>query len=108
MEYKLSVSDRIGLLGLLPSEGDFKTLKYIRKFRESLAFSEEEQKDLKFETKTDRVTWKENPEARSFDIPKVVVELIVTKLKELDMAKKLHDSHFVLYETFVEADTPEE
>ena len=45
---KLEVYERIVLLNILPQEGDFTTLKLVRKLRESLSFSEKEIADIDF------------------------------------------------------------
>jgi len=50
---KLSVFERLNCLSILPVEGSFFTLKIMRKLREDLSFSEEENKLLDFKT-----TWK--------------------------------------------------
>jgi hypothetical protein len=39
---KLTIKDRIQLLGILPKEGNIDTIKALRKFKESLSLSEEE------------------------------------------------------------------
>ena len=54
---KLSVVDRVCLLGVLPKEGDFATLKLVRKLRESLSFSEEENKLLNFKVEDGKMSW---------------------------------------------------
>lgn len=45
---KLTVMERIQLQNLLPAEGDYITLKLIRKLREALSFSEKEINDIEF------------------------------------------------------------
>jgi len=45
---KLIVLERIMLQEILPSEGDFITLKLVRKLREALAFSEKEITEIEF------------------------------------------------------------
>lgn len=46
---ELGIFDRLILLNILPKEGDFTTIKIIRKLREELSFSEEEHNALKFQ-----------------------------------------------------------
>ena len=43
---KLSISERAILIAILPKEGNFDTLKTIRKFRESLSLSEVEKEQI--------------------------------------------------------------
>ena len=58
----LNVLERLLLLNHLPKEGDITTIKLVRKLRESLSFSEDEHKKLKFAEQEGRVTWQENIE----------------------------------------------
>ena len=48
---QLSVFERIQLQNLLPAEGDFVTLKLIRKLRETLSFSEKEINEIDFKNR---------------------------------------------------------
>lgn len=104
---ELTVKDRIVLLGVLPKEGDFKTLKQLRVFKEKLAFSDEEQKDLSFKQQPDgNITWNEpvKGELQSWDIEisDTAMALIVEALKAADKQKRLNVDTFSLYEKFVE------
>lgn len=45
---KLTVYERLSLQSILPQEGDFITLKLVRKLREALAFSEKEIAEINF------------------------------------------------------------
>jgi len=102
---ELKVFDRLILLNILPKEGDFTTLKIIRKLREDLSFSEEEHAALEFRQENGQVQWKQ-----AGDIPKEVpigekaTDVIVGVLKALNDAKppKLKEEHLSLYELFVE------
>ena len=100
---ELSVFDRLILLNILPREGDFTTLKIVRKLREDLSFSEDEHKALQFKQEGGQVQWQQ-----AGDVPKDVPigekasDIIVEVLKKLDKEKKLQDTHYDLYELFVE------
>ena len=99
----LKVLDRITLLGILPAQGDFTTLKIVRKLREDLSFSEIEHKTLGITQVDNRITW--NPEAdqgKEITIGEKATDVVVASLKELDKQKKLTDQHYGLYEKFVE------
>lgn len=50
---KLTVPERLVLVNILPPEGDYTTLKLVRKLRESLSFSEEEHKQVNFRSRFD-------------------------------------------------------
>ena len=45
---KLTIGERAMLLAILPREGNFDTLKIIRKFRESLSLSEAEKEQIRW------------------------------------------------------------
>ncbi|MHC4214845.1 MAG: hypothetical protein ACYSWP_15900 [Planctomycetota bacterium] len=106
---KLTVKERIILLGVMPKEGDFKTLKQIREARESLSFDDHENKALNFVTDPNgNVRWSE-PGAedgefytKDIEISDTVMEIIVAGLKALDEQKKLNTDTFEIYERFVE------
>ena len=102
---ELKVYDRLILLNILPKEGDFTTLKIIRKLREDLSFSEQEHATLQFKQEGGNVQWKQEG-----DVPVNVIigekatDIIVEVLKKLDKEKKLTESHLPLYELFVKPD----
>ncbi|KKL25025.1 hypothetical protein LCGC14_2409420, partial [marine sediment metagenome] len=50
---KLTIPERLVLVTILPAEGDYTTLKLVRKLRESLSFTEEEHKELNFRHRFD-------------------------------------------------------
>lgn len=104
MKVTLDVFERINLLSILPREGDFTTLKLIRKAREDLSFTEKEHKLLKFENFPDgKVTWNANNAkdcVKGFEIGEVVTIQIKDALMKLDARKRLKDEHFTLYEKF--------
>jgi hypothetical protein len=127
---KLNVIERLALLEVLPREGDFVTLKLVRKLRESLSFSEAEVKEINFnmvwkcpkcskETSaseapkcecgnymitTGSMTWDSQKGANTFKeihMGEKMMALCVTVLKKLDNDKKLTESYFSLYEKVV-------
>jgi hypothetical protein len=90
------------LLGVLPEQGNFLTLKIVRQLREALSFSEEEIKALKIEQKDGRVEWQDDgAEEKDVPVGEKAMDLIVEALKKKDDAKELTDQHFSLYEKFV-------
>lgn len=103
----LTLKERIVLLGVLPKEGDFKTLKQLRQCRESLAMTDEEIKVLKVVSnpQTGMVNWTEPVEGEPYkadiEIKDSVMELIVDALVQADKQKKLNEDTFDLYEKFV-------
>jgi len=130
---QLGVFDRVILLNILPKEGDFTTLKIVRKLREDLSFDDPENSALKFCTPakcnkcgkiTDVPFGKEPPPCdcggkltgegnikwkAEADIPKEIpigekaIDIIKDVLKKLDKDKKLSEQHYNIYEKFVES-----
>lgn len=100
---ELTVVERLVLLNILPKEGDFTTIKLVRKLRENLSFDEDEHKKLNFVQDGDQVRW--NQEAltdKYIQIGEKQSDLIHDALKKLNDEKKLTNEHFSLYEKFVE------
>ncbi len=103
---KLTTYERLILLNILPGEGDFTTLKLVRKLREALSFNEEEHKRLQFKQEDGKIQWKsEGDIEKDIIIGEKANDIIVEVLKKLDKEKKLKDEHFGLFEKFVEAKT---
>lgn len=108
MKQGLTVGERFALLGILPSEGNFATLKIVRRLRESLTLTEGEYKEYGVKeintSNGNSLSWnskKANIEVK-LEFGDMAVELIRTKLKELDDKKKLDSNHYTIYEKFVE------
>jgi len=100
---ELTVLERLVLLSVLPKEGDFVTLKLVRKLRENLSFDEAEIKELNFAQDGDQVRWNEKASiTKRINIGEKMSDLIQGALKKLDDEKKLREEHFSLYEKFVE------
>lgn len=97
---KLTVLDRILLLGMLPKEGDITTLKIIRKLREDLSFSETEHKELKFTSENNSLHWEKNIE-KEIEIGEKATEIITIALKSLNEQKRLHEDCINTYEKFI-------
>jgi len=99
---ELNTGERLALLDALPSEGNYTTLKILRKLRESLSFSEQEHKDLGFVVEENRVAWDESKDKpKDIVIGEKAMDIIVEALKRMNNTEKLTDSHFDIYEKFV-------
>ena len=91
------------MLSALPLEGNFITLKVVRKLREGLSFSEEEIKQYNFIQDKGRITWDDKAEqSKEIEIGEKAMDIIKEALKKLNEDKKLKDEHFTIYEKFVE------
>jgi len=101
---ELTVPDRLTLLNILPKEGDFTTIKLMRKLRESLSFDEEELKKIEFIQDGDQVRWNVEGAAsilKQCQIGEKMTDTIHDALKKLSDEKKLTDQYLSLYERFV-------
>lgn len=130
---KLNVLERLALLEVLPKEGDFVTLKLVRKLRESLSFNEAEIKQIDFNqnwkcpkcnkemaspdapkcecgsymTATGSMTWdamKGENVIKDVHMGEKMMGLCVAALKKLDSDKKLTEQFYSLYEKIVSAE----
>lgn len=99
---KLSVADRISLLSVLPTRGDYVTLKILTTLRLGLGLSEDEFEKwgIVADNATNRVSWKENGVAE-IPIGEVATGIIVDTLRELDKSKKLPFDLCEIYEKFI-------
>ena len=98
---KLSVGDRLILLGVIPLQGDFTMLKIIRNMREELSFSEEEHKKLNFRQEGEMMFWEEGLEDKEINFGEKATDIIVDAFKKLNDQKKLRIEQMELYERFV-------
>lgn len=99
---ELTVWERFKLLEVLPKEGDFATLKIVRKMREGLSFSEEDFQRFGIKGENGRYQWAETGVTTEIPLGEKATDLIVSTLKALDSAKTLSEDYFSLYEKFIE------
>lgn len=104
----LTVFERANLLNILPREGDFRTLRMLRKLRESIALTEAEVERYKPSIAEGRMTWKTHddagepiPQETEVEVGELAVSVIRDRLIELDKTRKLREEHYTLYEKFV-------
>ena len=98
---KLGIRDRIRLLGLLPSEGDIRTLKTITTLRDALLFNEEEVKKFGIVVSDGQAQWASSEDVE-IAIGDIGTEIIVAQLRQLETEKKLTLELMPLWEAFVE------
>jgi len=103
---KLTVLERIIVQSLIPKEGNFLNLKLIRKAKESLSFTEEENKVLNFrvvgEGDARQTVWDNADIEVDIDLGETVSGMVVKELKRLDEAGKLTSDQITVFEKFVE------
>jgi len=101
---KLNVMERLTLLGVLPKEGNFASLRIIRKLQERLSFTEEELKEFEVDSNEETGTVNWNPkgnEEKEVEVGEKACEIIKAKLKQLNDEKKLTQQHVSVYEKFM-------
>jgi hypothetical protein len=102
---KFTLGERITLLGVLPKEANFVTLKIIRSLEGRLSFTEKELKDfdIKFNARGSSYSWnKEGAEYEAeVEFGEKATDIVVEQLKELDKTEKLTGQHFTVYEKFI-------
>ncbi len=98
----LNVHDRILLLGILPKENNYATLKILDELRMNLSYSEDETEEwgIVVDMDNNQVSWDENGEA---DIPigETATGIIVDELRKRDKQEKLTLSLVPVYEKFI-------
>lgn len=100
---KLSVLERIGVLSILPKQGNAVTLKVLRELKEALSFNEGEITELKLTMGPNGSSWDSSKESpKEVDLGDVKLGLISDALKEQDQKGTLVEELLPVYERFVE------
>lgn len=106
---KLTVFERLLLNTILAQHQDgFLNLGLMRKAREDLSFTEDENRIYQPKTENGQAIWRvlddvgnPIPQEKDIEIGETVTNIIRNELKKLNDAKMLKDDHFTLYEKFV-------
>jgi len=98
----LTLSERLSILSILPTKGDFVTLKVLNKLKMGLAPSEKEIKEwgINQDIENKLVHWEKNVEAE-IPVGEVATGIIVDSLRDLDKSKTLPIELFEIYEKFI-------
>jgi len=102
MKAKLTLGDRFAILGILPAEGNFATLKIVRKLREQLSLTEAEIKEQNVRQEGDQIKWDNAEMTTKMEFGEFAENMIKERLGKMNEANKLEDRHFAIYEIFVE------
>ena len=101
----LTIKHRLLLMNILPDNGNYDTLKIVRKQQELLGISEEEHKRLKVRREGDLIQWDESQdEPVEIKIGEVAGHIIKRELTRLDSDGLLQMEFLPLYEHFVEGE----
>jgi len=99
---KLSVIERLTLLGILPEQGSLMTIKIVSKLREELSFDEEEHATLQFQPSEDgkRLQWNMPYPDKDVKIGVKAISIIYEALRTADENERLTEQHLPLCEKF--------
>lgn len=101
MKTGLNVAERLTLMGILPKEGNFVTLRMIRTLADKVGISAKEMVDFEVKEADGRVQWNEKGTAPTeLEFLDAEVDLIKKELKRLDSENKLNQNSVALYEKF--------
>ena len=102
---KLGLAERFFLIGILPTEDDYATLRMSWLLKMSLSPTAEEYKEFEIEQhpESGMITWNDAGKAYIRDIPMNDPQTTLVRqiLVDLDKKKKLNISSFSLFEKFV-------
>lgn len=100
---RLTVHERVVLLGIIPNQGDITTLRVMRDLAGDLSFSAAELKALNMKSGEGQVTW-DGDKAKDKDvtIPAPAMGIIRDTLKAKSEAKELDMSQLPIYDRFVD------
>lgn len=105
MDFKLNVSERLTLLGILPREGNFINTRIIREVILKIDFSDKETKEFEIKKVGESISFrkKEGSIGKLIEIKERAFALICESLEKLDKENKLTQEHFTIYEKFIES-----
>jgi len=105
MKLELSIIERIVLMGILPKEGNFKTMRQLRVLREEIGFSDEETARIKLREENGLVRWDPKETAdKMVEMGLNMREALNGILVKLDKEGKLLENMVTLYEKIVGVD----
>ena len=100
--YTLSVIDRVILLNILPKEGNMITLLALKGLKESLVFSEFENKALDVRMEGENLFWNKGAEqVKDVEIGGALLAIIVDTFTKMDAEGKLNETMIDVYQQFV-------
>jgi len=100
---RLSIHERIALLGVLPQEGNFVTMGLVQGLQNRLSLTGQEIDAVGFDI--ERIAWSRSKEAEQapfeVELSQVEIDLVVEGLKKMDREAKLTVDFLPLYRRFV-------
>ena len=101
---RLEVHERIALLSILPTKGDYAGLKTIRRAREMISFSPDEIKFYELVQDGGQTKWstaKASEQIKDVPVDEYTTNVIREKLAELNTKDELTEQYMSVYEKFV-------
>jgi hypothetical protein len=100
---KLNIPDRLLLLGVIPKQGNFLTLKIVKDLIDKISFSSKELEEYQLTEKNGQVNWKTDKTDYEKDIELSGPEkaVIIDALKNLDGKKELTLDMLRIYDKFL-------
>lgn len=112
---RLTISERMGILNILPTQSSIATLRILQELQKKLSFSEEEYTRYKVKNRLEPdgrawVEWAPEYDKARVDIPisKVESGIITQALMKLDQNSQLQLGALPLWDYFVENKEPQE
>jgi len=102
MIIEMSIPERLHLMGILPKEGNFLTLRVTRELVSKVGFSADEIKEYEIKEDNGFVQW--NPSKNTdngIEFLDSEIDIIKTALIKLDKEQKLDMNTFAIYEKFM-------
>ena len=104
---KLTVMERITLMGILPQEGSYVTYKILSNLRQELSFSEKEIRDFEIkealvgDTGRMNITWEATKaKEKHFELGLQAISIVKTALDKLEKEGKINAQNVSVYEKY--------
>lgn len=99
---KLTLKERLGILNILPKQGDFVTMTAKADLVDKIKVTQEEIKELHIETIPEGgLKWDGKKDlAKEFEITDLETKIVKDELKRLDDAKQISDEILLIYKKF--------
>lgn len=102
MNFDMTIPERLHLMGILPKEGNFLTLRVTRELVSKVGFSAAELKEFEITEENGFVHWSPDKNTiKSIEFLDSEMDIIKMALLKLDKEQKLDMNTFHLYEKFV-------
>jgi len=102
MKLQLTALDRLGMISILPEDGNFLTLDLLDVLKEACALTEKEQKDVGIIIRPDgKMNITDNETTFEIDVPETIFAMVKEKLKDLERTSKLRQETKGLYRKII-------